>query len=82
MNRINKLYLAALELVPDHIKALVNIDHQQQELPMIEIRNLLDEGKISYTDIVDIIPGGNDLKDLDAWLSIMRDIAYLKVEAE
>lgn len=82
MNRINKLYLAALELVPDHIKALVNIDHQQQELPMIEIRNLLDEGKIIYTDIVDIIPGGNDLKDLDAWLSIMRDIAYLKVEAE
>lgn len=45
MDRIGRLYLAALKLVPSHIKASVNINGQSLVLPVVEIRALLDSGK-------------------------------------
>ncbi len=81
MDRIGRLYLAALELAPSHIKASVNMDGQSLVLPVVEIRALLDSGKISHNDVGDLIPEGNNLKDLDAWLSIIRDMAYLADES-
>lgn len=77
MDRIGRLYLAALDLVPAHIKAYVNIDGKVTALPVAEIRVLLDDEKITHADVGDIIPEGNNLKDFDAWLSIIKDMAQL-----
>lgn len=81
MDRVERLYLAALKLVPSHIKASVNINGQSLVLPVVEIRDLLDSGKISHNDVGDLIPEGNNLKDFDAWLSIIKDMAYLVDES-
>lgn len=81
MDRIGRLYLAALELAPSHIKASVNMDGQSLVLPVVEIRALLDSGKISHNDVGDLIPEGSNLKDFDAWLSIIKDMAYLADES-
>lgn len=77
MDRIDRLYLSALELIPAHIKASVNIGGKVIKLPVAEIRALLDDGKITHADVGDIIPEGNNLNDLDAWLSIIKDMAQL-----
>lgn len=81
MDRVGRLYLAALKLAPSHIKASVNINGQSLVLPVVEIRDLLDSGKISHNDVGDLIPEGNNLKDFDAWLSIIKDMAYLVDES-
>lgn len=77
MDRVRRLYLEALRLKPDHLKAYVAVDGEEKELPFVEIRSLLDAGKIKYDDIGDIVhDNGNDLKDLDAWLGILKDRAF------
>ena len=81
MDRVGRLYLAALKLASSHIKASVNINGQSLVLPVVEIRALLDSGKISHNDVGDLILEGNNLKDFDAWLSIIKDMAYLVDES-
>lgn len=63
--------------MPEHIKAHVCVDGEEKTLPMEEIRELLNAGRVKYSDMGNLIRGGNNLKDLDAWLSIIRDRAQL-----
>lgn len=77
MDRIDRLLLAAQALIPERLKALVNVDGEEKALPIAEIRDMLESGKIMYENIGGIVhDGGNDLNDLDAWLNIIRDRAF------